>query len=86
MASGLFLFLSPVISPLANACIDKYGPTFAVRLGCVLTALGCWLRIFINNNFGFVLAGHTIAGIGGPFIYNAKGTVGLNWFTPESIV
>lgn len=57
MATAVYLVLTPIFTFLANGFIDKYGPSVSIKLGCLITMAGAWVRIFINYNFGWAIAG-----------------------------
>lgn len=80
------LFIIPFSSFPANRTIDKLGAGYSIKLGCFLTLLGAWSRIFVNFNFNTTIIGSILAGIGAPFIYNANGRIGVSWFDPRNIV
>lgn len=41
----------------SNYILDKYGIRVGVTLGTVLTLIGSWIRIFVNDSFYYVLLG-----------------------------
>lgn len=82
----MMLFIIPFSSFPANRTIDKLGAGFSVKIGCILTLIGAWIRMLINYNFNFSILGSILAGIGGPFIYNSNGRIGVSWFEPRNIV
>ena len=53
----------PVNFP-ANYVIDYYGLRLGVTVGIVLTALGGWLKSFVNSGFYWIYVGQTFCAIG----------------------
>jgi FLVCR family feline leukemia virus subgroup C receptor-related protein len=84
MASLLYLIILPVATPLANYVIDTYGMSISVKIGTILTVIGAWFKIFINEFFEIVLIGTIFVALGSPFIINTKTKVAGNWFRPPS--
>lgn len=80
------LILIPFSSFPANRTIDKYGAAFSIRIGCVLTVIGAWSRMLVIKDFSLLIISSFFAGIGGAFIFNANGRVGVSWFDPRNIV
>lgn len=89
MAAGVMLLLIPVMALPANYLIDKVGPGVSIKLGSALTILGVWLRLALGtssrDSFHLVLVGQFVAGLGGPFIYNARCALGAAWFQPKTL-
>lgn len=74
------MFLLPITTPLANYVLDKNGASFGIKIGLVLTLLGAWIRIFINDFFEIIWIGNVFAATGAPFILNCKSMIGATWF------
>ena len=72
----------PVNFP-SNFIMDKYGAKTGILIGCVLTILAMWIKIFINSGFYIVLIGQTLAAIAQPFILNAPAKVSAAWYSEE---
>lgn len=56
------------------------GVRAAMVIGTFLIAAGFLLRVFINTNYYFVLAGQIVAGLGCPFINIITARVVTDWF------
>ena len=41
----------------SNYIVDKYGIKVGMALGTVLTLIGAWVKIFVNQSFFFVMLG-----------------------------
>ena len=74
----MFLFL-PVNFPSVIA-LDQKGLKVGVLIGISFTTTGLILRIMINHDFKWVIAGQTLMAVGQPFMYNAPAKVTTNWF------
>lgn len=79
------LFYMPSNFP-SNYILDKYGIRVGVTIGTILTLIGSWLRILINQSFYYVILGSFISSLGQPLIFNAPSKIASNWFKPESRV
>lgn len=79
------LFYMPANFP-SNYILDKYGIRAGVTLGTLLTLLGSWLRILVNDSFYYVILGSFISSIGQPLIFNTPAKIAAYWFKPESRV
>ena len=60
--------------------IDKWGLRIAIIGGIASTALGLWVRTFLNYSFYMALIGNIIMALGQPLLYNAPALVTTNWF------
>jgi MFS transporter, FLVCR family, feline leukemia virus subgroup C receptor-related protein len=76
-----FLFFNS----LANYFIDKHGVRKSLLLGVILTMVGSWLRIYIGESkLTWIIFGHTIIAIGGPFITNVITRISNLWFMQKN--
>eukprot|EP01017_Pseudomicrothorax_dubius_P003704 TRINITY_DN10585_c0_g2_i1.p1 TRINITY_DN10585_c0_g2~~TRINITY_DN10585_c0_g2_i1.p1 ORF type:complete len:451 (+),score=49.15 TRINITY_DN10585_c0_g2_i1:145-1497(+) len=79
--SGLYL----PSSLLAQYFIDNLDLRSSVLTASSLTALGAFLRLFINKTgFGIVIAGQVFAAIGQPFFLNAVTKLTVDWYRPKA--
>ena len=68
--AGLILVLQPIfvalLSPIAGRVSDKYDPRLFTSLGMLITALGLFILIFLNENTPFyaIILGLILIGIG----------------------
>ena len=85
MTSLIFMLFHPIFSFLANFILDAYGIRVGLNFGLLFTMLGAGTRLFINQNFGWVLLGQSLAAIGNPFITNAPAKIASNWFIPKNV-
>lgn len=53
---GMFI---PIYYP-SVIVLDKYGLRAGILTGAGLTALGAWLRVFLNHSFWWALLGQTV--------------------------
>lgn len=74
----IILFI-PCIFP-ANYLIDTKGIQIPVYIASVSLLVGAWIRIFVNNNFYFVIAGQVLMAIGQPFMLSAPAKLAALWF------
>lgn len=70
----------------SNYILDKYGIRAGVTLGTLLTLLGSWLRILVNESFYYVILGSFISAVGQPLIFNTPAKIAAFWFKPENRV
>ena len=69
--------------PMNFPCVyvlEKWGLRWGVIGGIISTAVGLWLRCFINTSFYIALVGQIIMALGQPLLYNAPAKVTTNWF------
>ena len=86
MAAGIMLLLVPIIIFPASILVDHKGTAYAVKLGCILTIIGSWIRTLANKDFfTYVMLGQFFNGLAAPFIYNSRCALGATWFSPETI-
>lgn len=81
LGSLLFALMHPIFTFPASYVIDTYGTRVGIALGSILALIGVGLRMLVNQNFGWVIAGQVIAGIGRPFILNCQAKISANWFS-----
>ena len=74
----IILFI-PCIFP-ANYLIDAYGIRIPVYVASVTLIIGAWIRLFVNVNFLFVVAGQVIMALGQPFMLSAPAKLAAVWF------
>ena len=74
----IFLFI-PWIFP-ANYLIDTKGVVIPVYIASVTLLAGAWIRILVNTNFYFVIAGQVLMAIGQPFMLSAPAKLAALWF------
>jgi len=79
------VFYMPANFP-SNYILDKYGIRAGVTIGTLLTLIGSWLRILVNDSFYWVILGSFISSIGQPLIFNTPAKIAAYWFKPESRV
>ncbi len=60
--------------------VEKFGLRIGVIGGIVSTAVGLWLRCFINTSFYIALIGQIVMALGQPLLYNTPAKVTTNWF------
>lgn len=60
--------------------VEKFGLRIGVIGGIVSTAVGLWLRCFINTSFYIALVGQIVMALGQPLLYNTPAKVTTNWF------
>jgi hypothetical protein len=77
------MLMTPVTF-IATYVVDVYGPSKAIKLGLLLTLLGGWIRVFVNDYFEIIIVGNVLAAIGAPFIYYVKSCVAAYWFSQPS--
>jgi FLVCR family feline leukemia virus subgroup C receptor-related protein len=80
----LFALMHPIFTFPASYVIDTFGTRTGIILGSILALIGVGLRALVNINFGFVIAGQVIAGIGRPFILNCQAKISANWFSAKT--
>lgn len=80
----LFALMHPIFTFPASYVIDTYGTRVGITVGSLLALTGVGLRMLVNHNFGMVILGQTIAGIGRPFILNCQAKISANWFSSTS--
>ena len=78
MSQLLYLITLPVATPVANYVIDSFGMSTSIKIGMILTILGAWAKIFINDFFEIVLIGTILIACGSPFIINNKINIASN--------
>ncbi|EWS72426.1 MFS transporter (macronuclear) [Tetrahymena thermophila SB210] len=66
----------------SNYILSHKGLKIGIFVGIFFTILGSWIRLFINNNFGWAILGQVFAGIAQPFILNAPTQIAAVWFKP----
>lgn len=76
LISAIFYVVLPIITPIANYLIDRYGIAIPLKIGVIFSIAAAFIRTFINNLFESVIIGSFFAAIGGPMIYNSKGYIG----------
>lgn len=67
-----------------NYIIDNYGMKTALLTNGFFLIIGIWVRIFINQNFWFVIIGNGILGIGLNVMNTGCPKVAFNWFKPNN--
>ena len=60
--------------------VENYGLRVGVVGGILITTLGLWLRVFINQSFYAALTGQIVMALGQPLLYNSPAKVTTNWF------
>ena len=60
--------------------VEKYGLRWGVVSGIIITTIGLWIRVLINESFYFALVGQIIMALGQPLLYNSPAKVTTNWF------
>lgn len=60
--------------------VEKYGLRWGVVSGIIITTIGLWIRVFINESFYAALVGQIIMALGQPLLYNSPAKVTTNWF------
>lgn len=83
MVSLIFMIVFIPVNFPSNYILDKYGAKTGIIIGCVLTILAMWIKIFINSGFHWVLIGQSFAAIAQPFILNAPAKVSAAWYNEE---
>ena len=70
---------------LANYFYDQIGIRAGTFVGGVLTLAGLWVRSFCGSASGFwyIMAGHTLGGLGQPFFFNIPQKISSTWFSPK---
>lgn len=74
----IILFI-PCIFP-ANYLIDRTGISIPVYIASVTLLIGAWIRLLVNVDFNFVLAGQVIMAVGQPFMLSAPAKLAAVWF------
>lgn len=74
----IILFI-PCIFP-ANYLIDKTGIRVPVYFASATLLAGAWIRLLVNTDFYFVIAGQVIMAIGQPFMLSAPAKLASLWF------
>lgn len=74
----ILLFI-PCVFP-ANYLIDNYGIRIPVFIASITLLIGSWLRLLVNVDFYFVIAGQVIIAIGQPFMLSAPAKLAAVWF------
>ncbi|EAS01074.2 MFS transporter (macronuclear) [Tetrahymena thermophila SB210] len=82
MTSMSYMFFYVLITFPSNFLLSK-SLKYGIWLGSVLTILGGWVRIFINNSFWWAIFGQILGAIGQPFILNAPSKIAAVWFKPK---
>jgi fucose permease len=73
----------PIVTFPANFLIEKYGMSSSTKVGLVLTIIGAWIRVYVNDYLPVIIIGNLFAAIGAPLIYNGKTKLSAFWFYPE---
>ena len=70
---------------LANYFYDQIGIRAGTFVGGVLTLAGLWVRSLCGtaDGFWYIMAGHTLGGIGQPFFFNIPQKISSTWFSPK---
>ena len=74
----IILFI-PCIFP-ANYLIDKKGIAINVYIASATLLVGAWIRMLVNTNFNFLIAGQLLMAIGQPFMLSAPAKLAALWF------
>ncbi|KAL4450799.1 hypothetical protein ABPG74_011641 [Tetrahymena malaccensis] len=82
MTSMSYMFFYVLITFPSNFLLSK-SLKYGIWLGSILTILGGWVRIFINNSFWWAIFGQILGAIGQPFILNAPSKIAAVWFKPK---
>jgi predicted MFS family arabinose efflux permease len=49
-------------------------------MGCVITTIGLWIRVFADHGFAYIFAGHIVAATAQSFFYGTGQKVSAIWF------
>lgn len=59
-----FMFLYLFVNFPSNYILDDYGLKKGILFGTGFTVIGCWVRVFVNEGFFYVILGQFLASIG----------------------
>lgn len=82
--------VSFLVSPLllclvASATISVDSLTTSLTLGILMSAIGAWLRSFIDDNFVLAFCGQCLASLGVSFFLAAPSFISARWFFPSNV-
>ena len=65
----------------ANYLIENKGIAIPIYIASIAMIAGAWLRMLVNVNFYFVIAGQAIMAFGQPFMMTAPARLAGLWFS-----
>ena len=65
----------------ANYLIENKGISIPIYIASIAMLAGAWLRMLVNVNFYFVIAGQTLMAFGQPFMMTAPAKLAGLWFS-----
>ncbi|EAR83953.1 MFS transporter (macronuclear) [Tetrahymena thermophila SB210] len=77
------MFCYIVMNFPSNYILSQKGLKIGVFTGIFFTVIGAWIRLLINENFGWAIFGQVLGGIAQPFILNAPTQIAAVWFKPQ---
>ncbi|EAR83954.2 MFS transporter (macronuclear) [Tetrahymena thermophila SB210] len=77
------MFCYIVINFPSNYILSEKGLRIGVFIGIFFTIVGAWIRLLINDSFGWAILGQVFGGIAQPFILNAPTQIAAVWFKPQ---
>ncbi|KAL4430217.1 hypothetical protein ABPG74_014776 [Tetrahymena malaccensis] len=85
LTSLVSMFCYIVINFPSNYILSEKGLKLGVFIGIFFTVIGAWVRLLINQNFGWAIFGQVLGGIAQPFILNAPAQIAAVWFKPKQM-
>ena len=86
LSSLIYMFTFIPMNFPGDYIMDHLGLRIGMCIGVLLTIIGAWIRILVNENFLYVLLGQLVASFGQPFIMNSPSKIAATWFNPENRV
>ncbi|KAL4430218.1 hypothetical protein ABPG74_014777 [Tetrahymena malaccensis] len=83
LTSLVWMIIYVFINFPSNYILSDKGLKIGVFTGIFFTIIGAWIRLLINQSFGWAILGQICGGIGQPFILNAPAQIAAVWFKPK---
>eukprot|EP00347_Sterkiella_histriomuscorum_P021419 403334042 len=64
----------------SNYALDAWGCRWGIVIGTMLTFVGMWIKVLVNQGFWILIVGQMISALGQPFLTNAPAKMAAQWY------
>jgi fucose permease len=83
--SMIYMIVYPLVTFPSSYIIDNKSIRLGITISAILTGIGGFTKIFINDSMYWAYIGQTLSGIAQPFILNSPGKIASTWFDENKV-